>query len=196
MFRIYKGLWRRNKSSKQSCKIGIMKIVRYLVELQSTRQNINNMEKHIKDLENIKVKKDFLQATLKETNANYQNLKAKKDTLNVEHNKLQKDYKNMEQIFLKQQKELEELRVDNGNVHQTKNHIQRQSDKKHAQMDKILQKQMDFNEKLQKLLKEAQKVKPFNYDIVLKKNNEFKKQHTLLQVKLKALLMEEKDVDL
>jgi hypothetical protein len=88
MFRIYKGLWRRNKSSKQSCKIGIMKIVRYLVELQSTRQNINNMEKHIKDLENIKVKKDFLQATLKETNANYQNLKAKKDTLNVEHNKL------------------------------------------------------------------------------------------------------------
>jgi hypothetical protein len=46
----------------------------------------------------------------------------------------------MEQIFLKQQKELEELRVDNGNVHQTKNHIQRQSDKKHAQMDKILQK--------------------------------------------------------
>ncbi len=64
-----------------------MRIIRYLVELQATRQNINHMEKHIKDLENIKVKRDFLQATLKETNANYQNLKAKKDTLNVEHNK-------------------------------------------------------------------------------------------------------------
>jgi hypothetical protein len=87
MFRIYKGLWRRNKNSKQSCKIRTMRIIRYLVELQATRQNINHMEKHIKDLENIKVKRDFLQATLKETNANYQNLKAKKDTLNVEHNK-------------------------------------------------------------------------------------------------------------
>ncbi len=46
------------------------------------------MDKHNKDLEDIKVEEDSLQATLKETNANYQNLKAKKDTLNVKHNKL------------------------------------------------------------------------------------------------------------
>jgi uncharacterized coiled-coil DUF342 family protein len=72
-----------------------------LAELQIARQKINNMENHNKDLENIRVKRDFLQATLKETNANYQNLKAKKDTLNVKHNKLQKYYKNMEQILLK-----------------------------------------------------------------------------------------------
>ncbi len=55
---------------------------------------------------------------------------------------------------------------------------------------------MTFNEKLQTFLKEAQGIKPFNYDNVLKKNNELKKQHTLFQVKLKALTMEEKDGDL
>ncbi len=38
-----------------------------------------------------------------------------------------------------------------------------------------LQKQMAFNEKLNKLLEEIQKKKPFNYDIVFTKNNEFKK---------------------
>ncbi len=55
---------------------------------------------------------------------------------------------------------------------------------------------MAFNEKLNKLLEEIQKKKPFNYDIVFGENSEFKKQNTLLQVKFKALLMEEKDVDL
>lgn len=55
---------------------------------------------------------------------------------------------------------------------------------------------MAFNEKLQKVLGEAQGIKPFNYDSVFKKNNVLKKQYTLLQVKLKALAMEEKDVDL
>jgi hypothetical protein len=52
---------------------------------------------------------------------------------------------------------------------------------------------MAFNEKLQKLLEEAQGVKPFSYNNVFKENNEFKKQHTLLWVKLKALSMEEND---
>jgi hypothetical protein len=55
---------------------------------------------------------------------------------------------------------------------------------------------MAFNEKLNKLLKDIQKEKPFNYDIVFGENSEFKKQNTLLQVKLKALSMEEKDADL
>ncbi len=63
-------------------------------------------------------------------------------------------------------------------------------------MDKNLQKQMVFNEKLNKLLKEIQQKKPFNYNIVFGKNSEFKKHNTLLQIKLKALLMEEKDADL
>jgi hypothetical protein len=53
-------------------------------------------------------------------------------------------------------------------------------------MDKNLQKQMAFNEKLNKLLKETPKKKPFNYDIVFGENSEFRKQNTLLQVKLKA----------
>jgi hypothetical protein len=35
-------------------------------------------------------------------------------------------------------------------------------------------------------------VKPFNYDNVFRENNEFKKQHTLFQVKFKALPMGEK----
>ncbi len=72
-----------------------------LAELQITRQNINNMEKHNKDLEKIKVEKDFLQTTLMQRDNNYQKLKIEKDLLSVEHNKFQKDYKNMEQTFLK-----------------------------------------------------------------------------------------------
>ncbi len=78
---------------------------------------MNDMEKHNKDLENIRVERDSFQTTLKQTYANYQNLKAKKDSLNVEHKKLKKGYKNMEQTFLKQEKELEELRMDIGNVY-------------------------------------------------------------------------------
>ncbi len=77
------------------------------------------MEKHNKDLEKIKVERDFLQATLMQTNANYQKLKIEKDSLNVEHNKHKRDYKNMEQIFLKQQKELEKLIEDISNVYQS-----------------------------------------------------------------------------
>jgi FtsZ-binding cell division protein ZapB len=49
---------------------------------------------------------------------------------------------------------------------------------------------MVFNEKLQKLLEEAQGIKSFNYDNLFRENNEFKKQHILLRVKLKALTME------
>jgi hypothetical protein len=39
---------------------------------------------------------------------------------------------------------------------------------------------MAFDEKLLKLLEEAQKVKPFNYDNVFTKNSEYKKQNTSL----------------
>jgi hypothetical protein len=46
----------------------------------------------------------------------------------------------MEETFLKHQKEVEELRVDNANAYQAKNEIQRQADQKYAQMDKNLQK--------------------------------------------------------
>ncbi len=53
-----------------------------LVELDVARQKINNMEKQNKNLENIKIERDSLWATLKETNANYWGLK---------HNKLQKN---------------------------------------------------------------------------------------------------------
>jgi hypothetical protein len=60
-------------------------------------------------------------------------------------------------------------------------------------MDKNSQKQMDFNEKLHKLLEETQRVKPSNYDSVFTKNNEYKKHNILFQVKLKALSMEEID---
>ncbi len=154
------------------------------------------MEKHNKDLENIRVEKDFLHATLKEMNTNYWNLKAKKDILSVKHSKFQKDYKNVEQTFLKQQKELEELKMEVGNVYQANNDIQRQADQRHAQMDRNLQKQMTFNEKLQKFLKDAHIIKPFNNDNVFIENNEFKKLNTLFQVKFKALLMEEKNVDM
>ncbi len=48
---------------------------------------------------------------------------------------------------------------------------------------------MAFNEKLQKLLEETQRVKPFNYDNVFTKNNVYKKHNTLLQVRFKALSM-------
>ncbi len=81
------------------------------------------MEKHNEDLENIKVEKDSLQATMMQTYANYWKLKTKKDSMHVEHNKLQKYYKNMEQVFLKQQKDLKELKLDIGKVYQAKNEI-------------------------------------------------------------------------
>jgi len=42
-------------------------------------------------------------------------------------------------------------------------------------MDRNLQKQMAFNEKLNKLLEETQKKKPFNYDIIFIENIKFKK---------------------
>ncbi len=102
----------------------------------------------------------------------------------------------MEQTLLKQQKELEELRMEVGNVYQTKNDIKRQVYLKHAQMDINLQKQMTFNEELNKPLKETKKEKIFKYDNIFIENDEFKKHNILLQVKLKALSMEEKDVDL
>jgi chromosome segregation ATPase len=73
-----------------------------LAKLQATKQKINNMEKYNKDLENIIIERDSLQATLKETYANYWGLKTKKDILSIEHSKLQKDYKNMEETLLKQ----------------------------------------------------------------------------------------------
>jgi len=47
-------------------------------------------------------------------------------------------------------------------------------------MDKNLQKQMVFNEKLNKFLKEIQGKKPFNYNIIFGNNSEFKKHNTLL----------------
>ncbi len=55
---------------------------------------------------------------------------------------------------------------------------------------------MAFNEKFNKHLEGTQKEKPFNYDIIFGKNSELRKQNTLLQVKFKALSMEEKDVNL
>ncbi len=81
------------------------------------------MEKQSKDLENIKIERDSLQATLKEIDANYWGLKAKKDTLSIEHNKLKRNYKNMEETLLKQHKEVEELRMNNANAYQVKNEI-------------------------------------------------------------------------
>jgi uncharacterized protein with von Willebrand factor type A (vWA) domain len=47
-------------------------------------------------------------------------------------------------------------------------------------MDRNWQKQLAFNEKLNTLLEEIQKTKPFNYDIVFIENGEFKKHNTLL----------------
>jgi hypothetical protein len=49
---------------------------------------------------------------------------------------------------------------------------------------------------LQQVLKHAKGIKPFNYDNVFRENNELKKQHCLLKVKLKTLIMEEKDVNI
>jgi hypothetical protein len=63
-------------------------------------------------------------------------------------------------------------------------------------MEFFLQMHMAFNERLQHVLKQAQGIKPFNYDIVFKEKNELKKQHSLLQVKFKALIIKKKDVDL
>jgi hypothetical protein len=60
------------------------------------------MEKYIKNLENTMIKRDSLQATLKEMDANYWGLKANKGTMNIKHNKLQRDYKNMEETLSKQ----------------------------------------------------------------------------------------------
>ncbi len=65
--------------------------------------------------------------------------------------------------------------MGNANAYQAKNGIQKQVDQRHARMDKKLQKQKAFNEKLHKLSEETQKVKPFNCDIVFRENNEFKK---------------------
>jgi len=42
-------------------------------------------------------------------------------------------------------------------------------------MDKNLQKQMAFNEKLNRLMEETLKKKPFNYDTIFIENDEFKK---------------------
>jgi ribosome-binding ATPase YchF (GTP1/OBG family) len=75
---------------------------------------------------------------------------------------------------------LGELRMEVGNVYQAKNDIQKQANQRHAHMDKNLQKQMAFDEKLQKLIKEAKRVKPFNCDSVFTENIEFKKKNTLL----------------
>ncbi len=55
---------------------------------------------------------------------------------------------------------------------------------------------MAFNEKLNKLLEEIHKKKLCNYDNVFIENNELKKKNILLQVKLKALLVKEKDAKL
>jgi hypothetical protein len=81
----------------------------------------------------------------------------------------------MEEIMLKQQKEVEELKMDNASAYQVKNEIQSQAYSRHAHMDINLQKQMASNEKLNKLLEEIQKKKSFDYDIVFTTNNEFKK---------------------
>jgi hypothetical protein len=51
---------------------------------------------------------------------------------------------------------VEELEVDNANTYQVKSEIQMQADQGHAQMDRNLQNQMAFNEKLNKLLEETQ----------------------------------------
>ncbi len=118
-----------------------------LVKFQTIGQKINNMEKHNKDLEKIRIERDSLQTILIQMDANYW-----KDFLSVEHNKLQRDYRNMEQMLLKQLKELEKLREDIGNVYQSKNKIQRQFEQRQVEMDKNFQKQMAFNERLQHVL--------------------------------------------
>jgi hypothetical protein len=52
--------------------------------------------------------------------------------MSIKHSKLQRNYKNMEETFLKQQKEVEELRVDNANAYGVKIEIQKQTNKRHA----------------------------------------------------------------
>jgi hypothetical protein len=76
------------------------------------------MGKQSKNMENITIKKDSLQAILKKTDANYCGLKVEKDILSIKHSKLQKNYKNMEEILLKHQKEVEKLKMDNANAYQ------------------------------------------------------------------------------
>jgi hypothetical protein len=50
---------------------------------------------------------------------------------------------------------VEEFRVDNANAYQAKNEIQRQANQRYAWMDRNLQKQLAFNEKLNTLLEET-----------------------------------------
>ncbi len=85
------------KEQKLKAKLQVKKHENYevLTELQIVRHKINDMEKHNKDLEMIRMEINSLQVTLTRTDANYQKLKTKKDSLSVEHNKLQRDYKNM-----------------------------------------------------------------------------------------------------
>ncbi len=70
----------------------------------------------------------------------------------------------------------------------------RQFEQKHVEMDRNLQRQMVVNGRLQQVLEQAKGIKPFNYYNVFRKNNELKKKHSLLKVKFKGLIMEEKDV--
>ncbi len=91
----------------------------------------------------------------------------------------------MEQTFWKQQKELEDLKMEVGNVYQAKSEIQRQAYRRHAHMDKKLHKRMAFNEKLHKFLEETQRVEPINYDSVFTNNSEYKKHNTLIQIRSK-----------
>ncbi len=53
------------------------------------------------------------------------------------------------------QKELEELKVDIGNVYQSKNELQRQFDHRQTKVDRNLQRQMAFNKRLHKVIEEA-----------------------------------------
>ncbi len=57
----------------------------------------------------------------------------------------------MEKTLFKQQKEVEELKVDNVNGYQVKNEVQRHANQRDAQMV--------FNEKLNEFLKKNQKKK-------------------------------------
>jgi len=57
-------LWKRNRSSKKNYRLKKNDNNEVLAKLQTTKQNINNMEKHNKDLEKIKVNKDSLKATM------------------------------------------------------------------------------------------------------------------------------------
>lgn len=49
---------------------------------------------------------------------------------------------------------------------------------------------------IQWVLEQAEGIKPSNYDNVFFKNNEFKKQHNLLKIKLKAFDYGREDADL